>query len=67
MSGVNLHHHRRNSIYIITAGEGEREARTGSLRPPLPSPPPFMGLDPLTNGTKATTPVPAGPVKRDLR
>lgn len=30
MSGVNLHHHRRNSIYIITAGEGEREARVRS-------------------------------------
>ncbi|KAH7960265.1 hypothetical protein HPB49_018447 [Dermacentor silvarum] len=106
LSGVNLHHHRRNSIYIITAGEGEREARVrsrsrsrsgsagagrrsratsvastergrgprpaksesfrvenGELAPPLPlpSPPPFLGLDPLTHGTKATTPVPAGP------
>ncbi|KAH7957594.1 hypothetical protein HPB52_020732 [Rhipicephalus sanguineus] len=101
MSGVNLHHHRRNSIYIITAGEGEREARVrsrtrsgsagrrsrassvastdrrgprpaksdsfrvenGELAPPLPlpSPPPFLSLDPLTNGTKATAPVPAGP------
>ncbi|XP_077510881.1 mitochondrial sodium/calcium exchanger protein-like isoform X1 [Amblyomma americanum] len=30
MSGVNLHHHRRNSIYIITTGEGEREARVRS-------------------------------------
>lgn len=30
MSGVNLHHHRKNSLYIITAGEGEREARVRS-------------------------------------
>uniref|UniRef100_A0A131YNK2 K+ dependent na+ca2+ antiporter n=1 Tax=Rhipicephalus appendiculatus TaxID=34631 RepID=A0A131YNK2_RHIAP len=37
--------------------------RHGELAPPLPlpSPPAFLGLDPLTNGTKATAPVPAGP------
>ncbi|XP_075541271.1 mitochondrial sodium/calcium exchanger protein-like isoform X2 [Dermacentor variabilis] len=37
--------------------------RHGELAPPLPlpSPPPFLGLDPLTHGTLTSIPVPAGP------